>query len=132
MKDQMKDKLLKSAEEGCRNSYSPYSGFPVGAAVQADSGKIYSGANVENISFGATVCAERVAILKAISEGEKSICAIAIYAPKVPVAYPCGMCLQVISEFAEGDIPVFLAGNEGVKCLTLSDLLPCPFDKKSF
>lgn len=128
MEQKTLDTLVVAAREASAHSYSPYSGFPVGAAVLAESGKVYAGANVENASYGATVCAERVAILKAVSEGERKILAIAVYAGGAEFAVPCGMCLQVLSEFAE-DIPVMLAGKGGSKRCSLSELLPHRFDK---
>jgi len=94
--------LMDLAKEASKNSYSPFSRFAVGAAVYAASGKIYQGCNVENSSFGMTICAERCAIFKAISEGEKEIRAVAIYSPNADSCYPCGACRQVMYEF-QGD-----------------------------
>ena len=94
--------LMDKAKEASKNSYSPFSHFAVGAAVYAASGKIYQGCNVENSSFGMTICAERCAIFKAISEGEKEIRAVAIYSPNADSCYPCGACRQVMYEF-QGD-----------------------------
>lgn len=94
--------LMDMAKEASKNSYSPFSHFAVGAAVYAASGKIYKGCNVENSSFGLTICAERCAIFKAISEGEKEIRAVAIYSPNTDSCYPCGACRQVMYEF-QGD-----------------------------
>ncbi len=128
MKD-MAQELIEVAAEACKHSYSPYSDFPVGAAVLTESGEIYAGTNIENASYGATMCAERVAVYKAVSEGHRRIQAIAVYATAADYAFPCGMCLQVLSEFA-GDIPVLIAGKAGVKRYTLYQLLPHPFDKK--
>ena len=128
MENRVSDKLLEAAIKAAEHSYSPYSGFPVGAAVLTPSGKIYCGTNVENASYGATICAERVAVFKAISEGEDKILALAVYSSAADYAYPCGMCLQVLSEFAE-DIPVVIAGNSGQKNFKLSELLPHRFGK---
>ena len=119
--------LLSAARIASEKSYSPYSAFPVGAAVLTGGGKVYTGANVENASYGATMCAERVAVYKAVSDGEKEILALAVYAPKA-MPFHCGMCLQVLSEFA-GDIPVLLADEEEERFLTLRELLPHPFEK---
>lgn len=94
--------LMNKAKEASKMSYSPFSRFAVGAAVLAKSGKIYSGCNVENSSFGMTICAERCAIFKAISEGEKEILAVAIYSPNADDCNPCGACRQVMYEF-QGD-----------------------------
>ena len=121
--------LIDAAKEASKHSYSPYSDFAVGAALLTADGKIYQGANIENASYGATICAERVAITKAVYEGAREFRAIAIYAnAKVP-PYPCGICLQVMSEFC-GDIPVLLATEESRVSYLLSELLPHPFDDK--
>lgn len=93
---------MNRAKEASKMSYSPFSRFAVGAAVLAKSGTIYSGCNVENSSFGMTICAERCAIFKAISEGEKEILAVAIYSPNADDCNPCGACRQVMYEF-QGD-----------------------------
>jgi len=126
MDGQITERLIDLAKQASERSYSPYSHFPVGAAVLAASGKIYAGTNIENASYGATMCAERVAVFKAISEGEKEIAGLAVYAGAATVAFPCGMCLQVLSEFA-GDIPVFLSSASETREYRLSDLLPHPF-----
>ena len=123
------DRLLDAATEACAHSYSPYSGFPVGAAVLASNGNIYAGTNIENASYGATMCAERVAVFKAVSEGADKILAVTVYTSAADYAFPCGMCLQVISEFAE-DIPVIVAGDSGIKRFTLSELLPHRFGEE--
>lgn len=94
--------LMDRAKEASKTSYSPFSRFAVGAAVLAKSGKIYSGCNVENSSFGMTICAERCAIFKAVSEGEREILAVAIYSPNADDCNPCGACRQVMYEF-QGD-----------------------------
>ena len=93
--------LLKKAKDAINNSYSPYSNFKVGAAVLSQSGKIYTGTNVENSSYGLTMCAERVAIFKAVSEGERKFEAIAIIGTSNNVVSPCGACRQVILEFSQ-------------------------------
>ncbi len=129
MEDEILDNLVDAATEASRHSYSPYSNFPVGAAVLTPSGKIYTGTNIENSSYGATICAERVAIFKAISEGEEKILAIAVYTDAATIAFPCGMCLQVLTEFAE-DIPVILASDSGMRSYMLSDLLPHRFGEE--
>ncbi len=129
MEEEVLDRLIDAAEEAASHSYSPYSGFPVGAAVLTAGGNIYAGTNVENASYGATMCAERVAIFKAVSEGEDKILALAVYTSAAAYAYPCGMCLQVLSEFAE-DIPVIVAGDAGMKRFTLSELLPHRFGEE--
>lgn len=95
------NELLRLAREARERSYSPYSNFRVGAAVVDDEGRIHMGSNVENSSYGATICAERVAITKAVSEGAVSISAIAIVSDSLEPVTPCGICRQVISEFAD-------------------------------
>ena len=120
--------LMNSAKEASRNSYSPFSRFAVGAAVLTSSGKIYQGCNVENSSFGLTNCAERTAIFKAVSEGEKTVLAVAIYSPNSDSCYPCGACRQVLFEFQdeyEIDVVTENLGNLEVK--KLSYFLPCGF-----
>src|SRR5271157_4697941 len=101
-------RLIKEARKAMKNSYSPYSRFKVGAALLTDGGEIFSGTNVENCSYGLTICAERLAVYKAVSEGEKKFKAIAIVAGGKSCCYPCGACLQVLSEFVP-DMDVILA-----------------------
>ena len=98
--------LMDNAKEASRNSYSPFSRFAVGAAVLTSTGKIYRGCNVENSSFGLTNCAERTAIFKAVSEGEREILAVAIYSPNSDSCYPCGACRQVLFEFQPDDYEI--------------------------
>ena len=126
MQEETFDRLIDAATEAIGNSYSPYSQFPVGAAVLTESGRIYSGTNIENASYGATVCAERVAIFKAVSEGDARISAVAIYTNAANLAFPCGMCLQVMSEFCD-DIPIILASDTLVRVYQLSELMPHRF-----
>lgn len=98
--------LMDKAKEASQNSYSPFSRFAVGAAVMTAGGKIFQGCNVENSSFGLTNCAERTAIFKAVSEGEKEIFAVAIYSPNADSCYPCGACRQVLYEFQTDDYEI--------------------------
>ncbi len=121
--------LLRAALEAVRNSYAPYSGFRVSAAVRAGSGRVYTGVNVENASLGLTVCAERVAIFKAVSEGEREVEEVLVYAADSdePVP-PCGACLQVIAEFARGDPRIVMVSRTGKRVeARLSELLPRAF-----
>lgn len=122
-------KLIEVARSAVERAYAPYSKFRVGAAVLGESGKIYAGSNVENASFGLTVCAERVAILKAVSEGERTIKSIAIANSTGNVAFPCGACRQVIAESAPKgeDVHIYLVSNLGVEDHALVDLLPYAF-----
>ena len=124
----MDTKLIKMAIEARENAYVPYSGFKVGAALLAEDGSIYTGCNVENASFGGTVCAERVAYLKAVSEGKRSFIKIAIAGGKdnVTPTPPCGICRQVLSELCADSLQVLMATGEGYgfKASTLGNLLP--------
>lgn len=116
--------LLKKAHEAMELAYAPYSGFRVGAALLTQSGKIFTGCNVENASFGATCCAERTAVYKAISEGERSFRAIAVVSSGERPTAPCGICRQVLSEFSD-DMAVYFCGSNGETVgTTLRGLLP--------
>lgn len=122
-------KLVEMAYEAMENAYVPYSNFNVGAALLTKSGKVYTGCNVECASYGATNCAERTAIFKAVSEGEKEFAAIAIVSRTRDITYPCGICRQVISEFADGDLDIILAKDMEYKVFKLSEMMPFVFDK---
>ena len=121
-------KLMEKANEMRKTSYVPYSHFRVGAVLVTKDGKEYTGCNFENASFPATVCAERTAFAKAISEGEREFACIAIVGGREgeisPFCAPCGVCRQVMSEFCTGDFKILCAGEEEVKTFTLSELLP--------
>lgn len=121
--------LMNLAKEASKNSYSPFSRFAVGASVLAKSGKIYTGCNVENSSFGMTICAERCAIFKAISEGERIIRAVAIYSPNADDCNPCGACRQVMFEFQEDDnmIEIITENMGELVVRKLSEYLPYGF-----
>lgn len=125
----MDDKqLIKLASDIKINSYSPYSKFRVGAALLCGSGKVYTGVNVENVSFGATNCAERTAVFKAVSEGEKEVKAIAIASDSDDFIYPCGICRQVLAEFGDENTKVICCSNNGsYKVFKLGELLPNAF-----
>jgi len=126
------DTLIAAARAARENSYAPYSNFRVGAALRASSGRIFGGCNVENASYGLTVCAERVAILKAISEGERGFDAIAVITDAEKLTPPCGACRQLIWEFC-GDVPVVLANLRGaVEVHQMRELFPRPFDSSNF
>lgn len=123
--------LLEKAKEASKNTYSPYSKFPVGACVVTPSGKTFIGTNVENASFGATICAERSAIMNMVVNGEREIEAIAIYGPKMKMCTPCGICRQVIAEFKlkNGTTNIILEGEDGEpKAFTLDEILPLGFE----
>lgn len=121
--------MLKLAEDVSKNAYAPYSKFPVGACVLAENGKVYTGCNFENSSYGMTICAERNAVGSAIAAGERKIRAVAIYSPKMKNCTPCGACRQVLSEFqsVEG-LDVILQSDEGIKVVPLKVLLPDCFE----
>jgi len=122
--------LIAEAIKARENAYVPYSGFKVGSAVLTEDGTIYSGCNIENASFGATNCAERTAIFKAVSEGHKQIRAIAVVGDVNNYTFPCGICRQVISEFATENIKIVIAKNENEYLVkTIGEILPGPFSK---
>ena len=130
--------LLDAAQEVRENSYSPYSHFKVGAAVLTPDGKIFCGTNVENSSYGLTVCAERNAMFAAAGAGYRRLKALALITQKLPgqkFNSPCGACRQVMSEFMDAKTPVFIAVLNGKKRVvyrkTLGELMPFPFDKFS-
>ena len=126
------NELVVKAKEALENSYSPYSHFAVGAALLSTDGQVFIGCNIENSSFGATNCAERTAIFKAVSEGVKDFKAIAIVCSGDQPAYPCGICRQVIAEFAKDEkIPVIIIKNENDYIVkTFEEILPGVFSKK--
>jgi len=122
-------KLIDAARAAREKAYAPYSNFRVGAALRTKAGKIYSGCNIENASYGLTLCAERTAIFKAMSEGEREFDAIAVVCDTEKLTPPCGSCRQIIWEFC-GDVPVILANLKGkVERDTAAKLLPRPFDR---
>lgn len=125
-----KKELIEAALDVRTRAYAPYSKFKVGAALRTKSGKIYTGCNVESASYGLTVCAERVAIWKAVSEGEKEFTEIAVVADTQELTPPCGVCRQIIWEFC-GDVPVIFANLKGdSEVVTMKELLPRAFDTK--
>ena len=122
------DALMTAAKQARENAHAAYSNFRVGAALRAISGRIFGGCNVENATYGLTICAERVALFKAISEGERGFDAIAVVTDTDTLTPPCGACRQLIWEFC-GDVPVILANLKGKsEVLRMRDLFPKPFD----
>lgn len=121
--------LLKYAHEAKEHAYAPYSKFKVGAAIQMKSGKIYTGCNVENASYGASNCAERTAVFKAISEGESEIVSIAVVSSGKDFTYPCGICRQVIAEFMKEGEFIFENENGEVQVVPLEKMFPYGFTK---
>jgi cytidine deaminase len=120
--------LNAAAKAASEQAYAPYSQFPVGVAVQAESGNIYYGCNVENASYGATVCAERNAIAAAIVAGERKLSALLVYTPQRKLTPPCGMCRQVIAEFFQPDAPIASSNHLGEQqSWNLQQLLPDAF-----
>ena len=119
--------LVQLAIAAQKNAYAPYSKFPVGAALLTQSGKVFTGCNVENASYGLTTCAERTAISKAVSEGEQEISAIAVVCNSEEYCSPCGSCRQIIAEFG-ADIRVIMANKGGgYQVNTIGELLPGHF-----
>lgn len=126
-----KEQLLAQSKIARENAYVPYSKFPVGAALLAEDGTVFHGCNVENASYGLTNCAERTAIFKAVSQGVKNFKAIAIVADTEGPCAPCGACRQVIAEFCDGDMPVYLTNLKGDTLeTTVEKLLPGAFTPK--
>jgi cytidine deaminase len=122
--------LAKLARTVRRRAHAPFSGFKVGAALRAKDGAIVTGCNIENASYGLTLCAERVAVFKAISEGIRGFDAIAVVADAKTLTAPCGPCRQILWEFC-GDIVVYLEDLRGARrAFRLSELLPYPFDER--
>ncbi|NLO49248.1 MAG: cytidine deaminase [Clostridiales bacterium] len=122
--------LINAAFKALENAYAPYSGFRVGAAVECEDNIVFTGCNVENAALGDTVCAERVALFKAISEGRKSIIRIAVAAHSDEYCMPCGSCRQAISEFSK-DAEILSARSDGrYVSYKLSELLPHQFEPK--
>lgn len=121
--------LIARAMVAREKAYAPYSGFKVGAALLASSGKIYEGSNVENASYGATICAERVAAASAVAAGERRFLALAVVAAGPPLITPCGICRQFLAEFGP-DLAIYLADLEGrVERTELAALLPAAFTR---
>jgi len=125
-----KQRLLAAAMKARLRAVAPYSKFRVGAALLGKSGKIYSGANVKSASYGLTCCAERIALFKALTEGEKDFVAIAVVAPRTNGATPCGACRQLLSEYAR-EAKVFIADSRRVSAIresSVKKLLPGAFE----
>lgn len=129
--------LIKLAIEASYNAYAPYSNFQVGAALETESGRVYTGSNIENASYSATICAERVAISKAISEGYEKIKTLIVYGKyenkqEAGDVFPCGICRQFVSEFASDDLKIVIASSEdNYKIFTLNELMPHSFNSVS-
>jgi cytidine deaminase len=126
----VRDLLVQAAREAAANAYCPYSRYPVGAAVLTLDGHVYTGCNVENISYGLSMCAERTALFKAVSAGARGFAALAVAGGEKTAAAPCGACRQVLAELCSPATPVFIARLKkggGVTATTLGELLPLSF-----
>ena len=120
--------LLNKAKETMNNAYAPYSHFKVGAAILTEEGLVYTGCNVENASYGATICAERTAAVKAVSEGYIKFSKVAIVSSEGTYTYPCGVCRQFLSEFMTKDSVIIVEDEkEGIKEIPFKELLPLSF-----
>jgi cytidine deaminase len=132
MTDKERTELIAAASKAREHSHAPYSHFRVGAALRADSGRIFTGCNIENSTFGLTLCAERVAVFKALSEGERGFDAVAVVADTERLTPPCGACRQILWEFCR-DAEVILSNLGGQMTVRrMSDLLPDAFDGSFF
>lgn len=120
--------MMRRARAASLHAYAPYSNFPVGAAVLTAEGQIYAGANVENASFGLSICAERSAIFQAVAHGAKAIRAIAVYTPTASATMPCGACRQVLREFGQDVLVICCCDDaQALRRVALADLLPQAF-----
>ncbi len=125
-------RLIRAAAFARENAHPPYSGFKVGAALEDSGGRIHTGCNIENASYGLTVCAERVALWKAMSEGVRTFRRIAVVTAAAKLTTPCGACRQLLWEFC-GNIEIILANLQGeARAIPLQELLPQAFDDKAF
>lgn len=132
IKGEVWTRLASEAIEAQSRAYAPYSDFAVGAALLLDDGSIVHGCNVENATFGATVCAERTAVGSAVALGKRKFLAIAVVTPADSCVAPCGICRQVLAEFAE-KLPILLSNNAGEhEFVTIDELLPHRFRKSDF
>ncbi|MEO0132104.1 MAG: cytidine deaminase [candidate division WOR-3 bacterium] len=123
--------LIAEAKKAIKFAYAPYSKFKVGCALLTKNGRIFTGCNIENASYGLTVCAERVALFKAISEGESELEKLVIYTPTNEFTYPCGACRQTLAEFNPNLEVILINKQNKLAQLKLSSLLPKPFTKEA-
>ncbi len=126
------EKLIILAMQARENAYAPYSHFKVGAALLTEGGKVYTGCNIENASYGETICAERTAFLKAVSDGERQFSKIAVVGGRdgenTVISYPCGACRQVMAEFSGENFKVILKNGNEIKEFALNEILPFSFN----
>jgi len=125
----LSDELVRVAKAAQESAYAPYSNFPVGAAIEAEDGQIFSGCNVENASTGLTICAERVAVGSAICSGVRRITKVIVVTDANPPSAPCGACRQVLAEFGD-DIEIVAVGPGGSRSWNITDLLPDKFGRR--
>jgi len=132
LSQQALDELLEQARAVAENSYSPYSGFRVGAALRLTNGATVTGTNVENVSYGLTLCAERAALVRAVAEygPEIRIEAVAVTNLNNAASPPCGACRQMLAEFALPDAPVIFPASDGMRTMAFSDVMPLAFEMK--
>jgi cytidine deaminase len=119
--------LIEAAQAAIRHAHAPYSGYRVGAALLCEDGSVFTGCNVENASYGLTLCAERTALVSAVAAGHRAFEALAIAASGDPTPYPCGACRQVLAEFCSANMPVYVAREDGCETIPLGELLPHAF-----
>lgn len=126
-----KEKLIEAANQMLERAYTPYSKFPVGAALLTKDGKIYGGCNIENAAYPVTICAERTALFKAVSEGDYDFAGLVVTSRSQHATSPCGSCRQVISEFCSSDMPVLMTHERGEIEIerTVGELLPAAFSE---
>ena len=127
MTNNYSEELIKQAKQASNNAYAPYSSFKVGAALLAANGKVYVGCNVENATYGATICAERAAVAMAIADGQREFTALALYTKTPKPLTPCGICRQVLCEFSPQMKIIAACENNQIQISTLQDLLPDAF-----
>jgi len=127
LSDKDRDELIKKAKKAATNAYAPYSKYCVGAALLTDDGEIFVGCNVENASYGLTMCAERSAIFSARCAGKNRWQAIAVFAPQAPPPLPCGACRQVLSEGGNSPYVLIIANDDSIQEFSFEDLFPHSF-----